>query len=210
MGLGYNAGISGLYACGVLFVLMVARNRRLPTWEEWHDFFVGTGQNLIPLLLIGAGAGVIIGMLNSTGLAFQLSLMLTHIGQNAGIVAMLLLTAVICIILGMGMPTAAVYIVLVAVIALQALLLIVNASIPARETPESSAILAGSLGSNPAFWLRVGVGLLFPLALSYMAWRSSVEQAMMSATGLLYIAVGAVFVGELLARGLLFVTGSPV
>lgn len=117
MGLGYNAGVSGLYACGVLFVLMVARNRRLPTWKEWHDFFVGTGQNLIPLLLIGGGAGVIIGMLNSTGLAFQLSLMLTHIGQNAGIVAMLLLTAVICIILGMGMPTAAVYIVLVAVIA---------------------------------------------------------------------------------------------
>ena len=99
---------------------------------------------------------------------------------------------------------------LVAVIALQALLLIVNAAIPARETPESSAVLAGSLGSNPAFWLRVGVGLLFPLALSYMAWRSSLEHAMMSATGLLYIAVGAVIVGELLARGLLFVTGSPV
>ena len=99
---------------------------------------------------------------------------------------------------------------LMAVLALQAPLLIVNAAIPARETPESSAVLAGSLGSNPAFWLRVGVGLLFPLALSYMAWRSSLEQAMMSATGLLYIAVGAVFVGELLARGLLFVTGSPV
>ena len=109
-----------------------------------------------------------------------------------------------------GRPLQELTLLLVAVLALQALLLIVNAAIPARETPESSAILAGSLSSNPAFWLRVGVGLLFPLALSYMAWRSSLEQAMMSATGLLYIAVGAVIVGEVLARGLLFVTGSPV
>jgi hypothetical protein len=76
--------------------------------------------------------------------------------------------------------------------------------------PESTALLAGSLGSNPAFWLRVGVGLLFPLALAYMAWQSSNEHAMMSATGLLYIAVGAVLVGEVLARGLLFVTAAPV
>ena len=109
-----------------------------------------------------------------------------------------------------GQPLQELTLLLVAVMVLQALLLIVNVTIPARETPETSAILAGSLISNPAFWLRVGVGLLFPLALSYMAWRSSLEQAMMSATGLLYIAVGAVIVGEVLARGLLFVTGSPV
>jgi hypothetical protein len=93
---------------------------------------------------------------------------------------------------------------------LQGALLILNASIPAREVPHTSALLAGSLSSNPAFWLRIGVGLAFPIALAYMAWRSSKERAMMSATGLLYIAVGAVFVGELLARGILFVTGAPV
>lgn len=87
---------------------------------------------------------------------------------------------------------------------------VLNAAMPGADAPESSAVLAGSLGSNPAFWLRVGVGLLFPVALAYMAWQSSREQAMMSATGLLYIAVGAVFVGEVLGRGLLFVTAAPV
>ena len=117
LGLGYNAGISGMYACGVLFVLMVGKNRRLPSRSEWRDFFVGSGENLLPLLLIGGAAGVIMGVLNSTGLAFQLSLVLAHVGENAGILAMLMLTALICIILGMGMPTAAVYIVLVSVIA---------------------------------------------------------------------------------------------
>ena len=99
---------------------------------------------------------------------------------------------------------------LLAILVLQAALLVLNATVPARDAPESTALLAGSLASNPAFWLRVGVGLLFPLALAYMAWQSSRENAMMSATGLLYIAVGAVFTGELLARGILFVTAAPV
>jgi len=109
-----------------------------------------------------------------------------------------------------GRPLQELTFLLLAVLVVQGALMIVNAAVPAREVPESTALLAGSLSSNPAFWLRVGVGLLFPLALAYMAWQSSNEHAMMSATGLLYIAVGAVFVGEVLARGLLFVTAAPV
>ena len=109
-----------------------------------------------------------------------------------------------------GKPLQELTFLLLAVLVLQGLLLIPNAAIPVRETPDSAALLAGSLASNPAFWLRVGVGLLFPIALAYMAWQSSLDRAMMSATGLLYIAVGSVFVGELLARGILFVTAAPV
>jgi hypothetical protein len=74
----------------------------------------------------------------------------------------------------------------------------------------SDALLAISLPENPAFWLRVGVGLIFPAILAFMAYKSSQERAMMSATGLLYIAVGAILAGEALGRGLLFVTGAPV
>ena len=42
-----------------------------------------------------------------------------------------------------------------------------------------------------------------------MAWRASVERGMMSATGLLYIATGAVLAGEALARGLQLATAIP-
>ena len=66
------------------------------------------------------------------------------------------------------------------------------------------------LGENPAFWFRVGVGLVFPLVLTWLAWRAATIRGMMSATGLLYIAVGAVLAGEVLARGLLFATGAAV
>ncbi len=117
IGLGYRAGLAGMYSCGILLVLMIFRNRRLPSREEWRGFFIGGGENLIPLVMIGAGAGVIIGLMNSTGLGFQLSLVLTEVGQSAGILVMLFLTAFICIVLRMGMPTAAVYVVLVSIIA---------------------------------------------------------------------------------------------
>ncbi len=117
LGLGYRAGLAGLYACGILFVFFVFKKRGLPSREDWSGFFVGSGENLIPLVLIGGAAGIIIGLMNSTGLGFQLSLILTEIGEKAGILIMLLLTAFICILLGMGMPTAAVYIVLVSVVA---------------------------------------------------------------------------------------------
>ena len=105
---------------------------------------------------------------------------------------------------------------LVAAVALQAVLLVINVVIPAREAPDATAFLGSTtLGANPAFWLRIAIGLLFPAALGYMSYVSSRgypanENAMMSATGLLYIAVGAVLVGEVLARGLLFLTGVPV
>ena len=113
-------------------------------------------------------------------------------------------------------PLAELTLLLVGAVLLQIALLILNVAIPAREVPEATAFLGSTtLGANPAFWLRIAIGLLFPAALGYMSYVSSKgypanENAMMSATGLLYIAVGAVLVGEVLARGLMFLTGAPV
>jgi len=92
----------------------------------------------------------------------------------------------------------------------QAALVLVAAAVPVREVPLSQAAFGVELGENPAFWFRVGVGLLFPLVLAWLAWRAAMIRGMMSATGLLYIAVGAVLAGEVLARGLLFATGAAV
>jgi hypothetical protein len=85
-----------------------------------------------------------------------------------------------------------------------------NAIVPVGTPFDSNALLAIDLPQNPGFWLRVGIGLLLPIALAFMAYLSSKERSMMSATGLLYIAVGAVLAGEAVGRGLLFVTGAPV
>lgn len=92
----------------------------------------------------------------------------------------------------------------------QLLLVVAGAAAPVRETPLTQGAFGVSLGENPAFWFRVGIGLLFPLVLAWLAWKAAAIRGMMSATGLLYIAVGAVLAGEVLARGLLFATGAAV
>ena len=92
----------------------------------------------------------------------------------------------------------------------QAVFAIVAAAVPVREVPLTQTAFGVELGENPAFWFRVGVGLIFPGVLAWLAWRAASIRGMMSATGLLYITVGAVLTGEVLARGLLFATGAAV
>jgi TRAP-type uncharacterized transport system fused permease subunit len=93
------------------------RNRfRIKLADLWA-VIKGTGSESIPVILIGAGAGAVIGVMNSSGFAFQLTLMLTHLAEQYGLFAMLLMAALVSIVLGMGMPTVAVYVVLVTIVA---------------------------------------------------------------------------------------------
>jgi hypothetical protein len=91
-------------------------------------------------------------------------------------------------------------------LAFQAALIIPSLALP-RDAVASS--LDSSIASNPFFWMRVGGGLAFPFALTYMAFDSSGVRAMQSATGLLYIAMALVLAGEVLGKGLLFSTAVP-
>ncbi len=63
-------------------------------------------------------------------------------------------------------------------------------------------------GSNAVFvWLRLVVGLIFPLILTAMAYRTALTRSMESATGLLYIEFAAVMASTIVAAGLLFGEG---
>ena len=77
---------------------------------------VETGRSSLDILMIAAAAGFIIGVLNVSGLSFALTIALVHLG--AGNMALLLvLAAGIAIVLGMGMPTVGVYVLLAALVA---------------------------------------------------------------------------------------------
>jgi len=115
--LGLDPAYSALAAAVVLFVLSIIRSRRIMRLRELFDIAVGAGESMLPLLTIAGGAGIVIGVMNSTGLGFSLSILLNEIGTNAGMFAMLVLTALISIVLGMGMPTTAIYVVLSVVLA---------------------------------------------------------------------------------------------
>ncbi len=56
-------------------------------------------------------------------------------------------------------------------------------------------------------WLRLIVGLLFPLVVSWAAVQTARSRSMESATGLLYINVGTIAAGTILAAGLYFGAG---
>ncbi len=75
-----------------------------------------TGLVSLDLLMITAAAGFIIGVLNISGLSFALTLMLVQVGSNS-LWLLLVLAALVSIVLGMGMPTVGVYVLLAALVA---------------------------------------------------------------------------------------------
>lgn len=95
---------------------------------------------------------------------------------------------------------------LLVAMAVQALLIILALALP-RDTIANA--VDTPILRNPFFWMRIGGGLAFPMLLTYMAYDSSGVRAMQSATGLLYIAMALVLSGEVLAKGLLFVSAVP-
>ncbi|MBI2318139.1 MAG: TRAP transporter fused permease subunit [Betaproteobacteria bacterium] len=75
-----------------------------------------TGLAVIEIILITAAAGFVIGVLSISGLGFNLTLALVQLGSG-NLIALLALAAIICILLGMGLPTVGVYVLLAALVA---------------------------------------------------------------------------------------------
>ncbi len=84
--------------------------------RELLNILINTGRGMLEIAAITGLAGVVIGVLQLTGLGFTLTLTLLNVGQNSAIL-LLVLTAIVSIILGMGMPTTAVYVLLAVLVA---------------------------------------------------------------------------------------------
>lgn len=113
----YNPAKSALYSTLSLLILALLKYRKLPKLETIYQSIVMLGKPFTLLVMICAGAGIIIGVINMSGIGFSLALALSDIGELYGLFAMLIVTAIISIILGMGMPTSAVYIVVAMLLA---------------------------------------------------------------------------------------------
>lgn len=87
-----------------------------PTLRKVWTAMVETGQTVLDLLAITAVAGLIIGALQVSGLAFGMSLILVTVAAGS-MILLLLMTAGLSIVLGMGMPTAVIYILLAILVA---------------------------------------------------------------------------------------------
>ena len=114
----YEADVAGLLATAAALVFGVAvpfRGKRIGV-RDVYLMLRDTGLSVLDLFMIGAAAGIIIGTLNYSGLGFSLTLVLLKLA-GANIWGLLALAAVVSIVLGMGMPTVGVYILLATLVA---------------------------------------------------------------------------------------------
>jgi TRAP transporter 4TM/12TM fusion protein len=114
--LGYSPGKAALYAAGAAYLLHIIRAPR-DILRLIPQILINSGATLIPILLVGAIAGIVIGTINVTGLGFALTLALGHIAEFGGVLALLAATAVMAIVLGVGMPTTGVYVIVATLLA---------------------------------------------------------------------------------------------
>ena len=104
---------SALWASGSLIPvgLFIGYRRERMSWWVIVAVLAKTGVLCVQLLMISCMAGIIIGILNITGLGFALTQAIIHLAGGE-IALILLLAALISIVLGMGMPTLGVYLLL--------------------------------------------------------------------------------------------------
>jgi TRAP transporter 4TM/12TM fusion protein len=77
---------------------------------------VETAGSLCEILVISAAAGFIMGLFQVSGLAFAFAAFLVELGSN-NLILLLILAALVSIILGMGLPTIGVYVMLAVLVA---------------------------------------------------------------------------------------------
>jgi TRAP transporter 4TM/12TM fusion protein len=109
---------AAMLACGALLVVSLVFGYRghRPGLRPLLAMFRATGIAVLDLILICAGAGMVIGVLSNSGLGFTFTNVLVQLGSGS-LILLLLLAAGVCIVLGMGLPTLGVYVLLAALVA---------------------------------------------------------------------------------------------
>ncbi len=110
--------LAAMYAAAIIVVLGFAfgyAGRRMKMKDIWESI-VETGVGVCEIIVISAAAGFIMGLFQVSGLAFTFAAYLVDLGgQN--LLLLLVLAALVSIILGMGLPTLGVYVMLAILVA---------------------------------------------------------------------------------------------
>ena len=186
-----------LAACAAAYVVALARDRRAPAIAltglaaggvalafgalAWGGGLVGAALLFIQLVLLAAATGGV-----------WAAMILGHwylVTPRLGEAPLVLFARILAAVVAAQLVASMVW-------------LIVGAG------PAGRPALAALSGSWALFvWLRLVVGIVFPLIVSWAAIQTARSRSMESATGLLYINVGTIAAGTILAAGLYFGAG---
>jgi TRAP transporter 4TM/12TM fusion protein len=92
-------------------VLAQARKETRLGVRGYYKAFESSMKAMAPLVAICAGAGILIGVLTATGLNMKITFLIEYVAQGSLFIT-LFMTMIACIVLGMGLPTVAAYVVL--------------------------------------------------------------------------------------------------
>lgn len=108
--LNLSAEKAGYYAAAVALAASFLRWEVRITFKKLLAILEDSGRTMLEVAMVCAVAGIVIGTLTLTGLAFVFTMSVERFG-HANILLILAMTGVIALILGMGMPTTAVYVI---------------------------------------------------------------------------------------------------
>ncbi len=93
----------------IVFALIRGYRGKRVSFLDMLKAMIDTGRVSLDIILIGAAAGIMVGIMSISGLAFSMTAqLLTLSGDN--VFLLLLLVAVLAFVLGIGLPTVSVYI----------------------------------------------------------------------------------------------------
>lgn len=110
-----TAAAFGIFSVLALWLLFSGYTGRLRIRSVFTSL-ISAGHASVGMLMIGAAAGIIIGTLNISSVGFALTLALVDL-SDGNVLTLLVMGAAVCIVLGMGMPTVGVYILLASLVA---------------------------------------------------------------------------------------------
>ncbi len=100
----------------VIPAMLLGYAGKRPEVRALLDAVRSAGMASLEIILICVAAGIVIGVLSVSGLSFNLTYALVEIGGES-MILLLALTALVSIVLGMGLPTVGVYVLLAALVA---------------------------------------------------------------------------------------------
>jgi TRAP transporter 4TM/12TM fusion protein len=124
-----SPSLSAFWAAAFLVLILLTQRsllalfRNQPLQGVWRhgiadlrDGLVGAGRNMTTVGIATAAAGVVVGTVTLTGIGLVMTEIVTFV-SGGNLLVMLIMTALVCLVLGMGMPTTAAYVVVATLMA---------------------------------------------------------------------------------------------
>lgn len=185
-------GRAGLFAVAAMFVVSMARSASRLNLQDILEVFVIAARNTMPVTVACAIAGVIVGIVGLTGLGLVISEVLVTVFAG-NLLLTILMVALASLILGVGLPVTASYVVLIILAG------------PALESLGLAVIVTHLI----VYWYSQDSNVTPPVALAaFVGAGIAAAKPMRSALSAWKFAKGLYFIPLMMAYSALMLTGT--